>query len=206
MKKKILLITILLFTLMCLVTNVKAASSFKAETKATTNTLKPGEEVTITLSVSDINMGTDGINVIEGKINYDRDIFEEIEVADIQTYNGWTTTYNDEESLSNGKFLSVNLSKGIKADNEIISVKFKVKEDIKEKTNTQIALENVTSNDGIDLINVGTKTVDLKIEVESVDKLPQTGDNLLTLEITLLVTIIAIIILIIYKKQIRKNK
>ena len=138
MKKKILLTTILLFTLMCLVTNVNAASSFKAETKATTNTLKPGEEVTITLSVSDIDMGTDGINVIEGKIKYDRDIFKEIELTDIQTYNGCTTTYNDEESTSNGKFLSVNLSKGINDDNEIISVKFKVKENIKEKTNTQI--------------------------------------------------------------------
>ena len=206
MKKKILLTTTLLFTLMCLITNVNAASSFEAEAKATTDILKPGEEVTITLSVSDIDMGTDGINVIEGKINYDRDIFEEIELTDIQTYNGWATTYNDEKSTSNGKFLSVNLSKGIKDDNEIISVKFKVKEDIKEKTNTQIGFEDVTSNDGVDLINAGTKTVDLKIEVETADKLPQTGDNLLILEITLSVIIIAIIALAIYKKQIRKNK
>lgn len=80
MKKKIVLTTILLLIIICLITSVNAETknSFKAEAKATAETLKPGEEVTISINVSDINIGTDGINVLEGKINYDRNIFEEI--------------------------------------------------------------------------------------------------------------------------------
>lgn len=167
--KELIFIGILIFIIMILGTTVQGASTstFKASAVANTTTLKPGEKVTITIGVSDISMGENGINTLEGTIKYDKNIFEEIKSSSIQSLNNWTTTYNDESSTLNGKFLAVNLSSGIKENTQIFSVKFKAKSDISETKETQIDFENITSNDGTDLINAGTKSVNLKINVEN---------------------------------------
>ena len=198
--KKILMMIVL--TIMMLGANVYAAgNSFKATVTPTTGTLKPGEEITITVAVSKINMGENGINALEGTIKYDTNIFESVKAADIQSFNNWSTTYNDEASSLNGKFLAVNLSAGIKEDMNIQSVTFKVKEDIAQTTTTQIDFKDVTSNDGKDLVNVGTKSVKLTINVENKKpvtppvtnapgKLPQTGESM---GITLVIVAIALV-------------
>lgn len=143
---------------------VKAAdSSFKANITANKTELKAGEEVTVTLGVSDINMGENGINTIEGKITYDKDIFETITSSSITNLNNWSVTYNDTTNEKQGKFLAVNLSNGVKEETQIFSVKFKVKENITEEKETKISFKDITSNDGKNLVNSGTKTVTLKI-------------------------------------------
>lgn len=145
------------------VSNGASTNTFKAGVTANVATLKPGEEVTVTVGVLDINMGENGINTLEGKIKYDTNIFEEITSSSIQSLNNWTTTYNDESSTLNGKFLAVNLSSGIKENTQIFSVKFKVKSDVKDSKDTTIEFQEITSNDGTDLVNVGTKSVTIKI-------------------------------------------
>ena len=180
--KELIIIGMMIIITMALVTvsNGASTSTFKASLTASTATLKPGEEVTVTVSVSDINMGTNGINTLEGKIKYDTNIFEEVKSSSRQSLNNWTTTYNDESSTLNGKFLAVNLSNGVKENTQIFSVKFKVKSDISETTETQIDFENITSNDGTDLINVGTKSVKLTINVENTGvgtQTPSTNEN-----------------------------
>lgn len=158
-----LLITIIL-NLIGLTGTVNAAdNSFKANLAANKTELKAGEEVTVTLGVSDINMGENGINTIEGKITYDKDIFETITSNSITNLNNWSVTYNDTTNEKQGKFLAVNLSNGVKEGTQIFSVKFKVKENITEEKETKISFEDITSNDGTNLVNAGTKTVTLKI-------------------------------------------
>ena len=178
--KEIILVGMIIFAIIALSTIVKAESTntFKASATANTTTLKPGEEITITIGVSDINMGANGINTLEGTIKYDKTIFEEIKSSSIQSLNGWTTTYNDENSTLNGKFLAVNLSTGTKENTQVFSVKFKVKADIDETKETQIDFENITSNDGTDLISVGTKSVKLTINVEKTNPIiPEETDK-----------------------------
>ena len=217
--KKIKILTILILTIYMIGASVSAASnSFKASVTPSTTTLKPGEEVTITVKVSDINMGENGINTLEGKIKYDTNVFESVKSSDVQSLNNWSTTYNDETSSLNGKFLAVNLSAGTKDDTQILSVKFKVKDDIKETTTTQIDFEDITSNDGTDLVNAGTKSVSLTVNVEEKQpeepvkpitppnteapgKLPQTGDTLTFVAIMLVVTLITICIAIRYRRM-----
>ena len=216
--KMITLLTILTMVISMMGTSVYAAdNSFKASVTPSTTTLKPGEEVTITVKVSDINMGENGINTLEGKIKYDTNVFESVKASDVQSFNNWSTTYNDETSSLNGKFLAVNLSAGTKDDTQILSVKFKVKADIKETTTTQIDFEDITSNDGTDLVNVGTKSVSLTINVEEKQeepvkpitpsnteapgKLPQTGDTITFVAVMAIITLIAICVAIKYKRM-----
>ena len=198
-RKVLIILTVLI---MLLGVNVYAAeNSFKATVTPTTAALKPGEEITVTVAVSDINMGENGINTLEGTIKYDTNIFESVKASDIQSFNNWSTTYNDEASTLNGKFLAVNLSAGVKEDMNILSVTFKVKEDIGKTTTTQIDFKDVTSNDGKDLVNIGTKSVKLTINVENKEpvtppvtqapgKLPQTGESM---GITLAIVAIALV-------------
>ena len=168
MKKKILvnLLLVIMLGVMLASTVNAATNSFKAELSASSTSLKPGDEITLTLKVSDIKMGDDGINAVEGTIKYDTNVFEAITQSSITSESGWSTTYNGETSNSlNGKFLAVNLSAGTKEDTTILTVKFKVKQDVAKTTETQINFVDVTSNDGVDLVNVGTKSVKLKVTV-----------------------------------------
>ena len=220
--KAIKILTILMIAIAMIGASVYAArNSFKASVVASTTTLKPGEEVTITVKVSEINMGENGINTLEGKIKYDTNVFESVKSSDVQSFNNWSTTYNDETSSLNGKFLAVNLSAGTKDDTQILSVKFKVKADIKETTTTQIDFEDITSNDGTDLVNAGTKSVSLTVNVEenkqeeptntikpitpsnteAPGKLPQTGDTITFVAIMTIITLIGICVAIRYKRM-----
>lgn len=181
-KKKFILLGTIIFMIFTLATNVYAAEegNFNALATANTTELKPEEEVTITVEVSDINMGENGINTLEGFIEYDKNIFEEIKSSSLQSLNNWTTTYNDENGKLNGKFLAVNLSVGVKENTQIFAVKLKVKKDIK-KTSTKINFKDLTSNDGTNLVNVGTKTVELTVKTQSATKLSKTIVKILLL-------------------------
>ena len=82
MKVKKILIVILMIGCIIggMIGTVKADTSttFKANLTANKTSIKAGEEITVTIGVSDINMGENGINTLEGKINYDTNIFEAI--------------------------------------------------------------------------------------------------------------------------------
>ena len=173
MKKKILMSLLLMIMIgAIMMSSVKATTNmFKAELAATNTNLKPGDEITVELNVSDIDMGDDGINTLEGTIKYDTNVFEEITQASITSASGWSTTYNGEKGNSlNGKFLSVNLSAGTNEDIKILTVKFKVKDNVEKTTETQIDFEDITSNDGVDLVNVGTKSVKVTVTVPEAPK------------------------------------
>lgn len=179
-KTKEIIILGVILAIVCMLgttVNAESTSSFKAAVTPTEKTLKPGEEITITLAVSDIDMGEDGINTLEGTIEYDKEIFEEVKSSNIQSKNNWSTTYNDENSTLNGKFLAVNLSAGIKEDTEIFSITLKAKSEIESTANTEIKFVDITSNDGTDLINVGTKKVKITVEVEEEVTPPETNEN-----------------------------
>ena len=167
MKILIKIIVLMVVFLLTTIIKVNAYSSFNASATGSKTEVKPGEEFTVTLSVSDINMGTNGINTLEGKISYDTNIFETITSSSIENLNNWSTTYNGESTTLNGKFLSVNLSSGITQNTNVFSIKFKVKSTITETKNTSIEISDITSNDGTDLISAGSKTVAITVSPEN---------------------------------------
>ena len=214
------ILTILMLAIIILGVNVYAATNtFKASVTPGTATLKPGEEITVSVDVSDINMGENGINALEGTIKYDSNIFESVTSSNVQSFNNWSTTYNDETSSLNGKFLAVNLTAGVKENMKILSVKFKVKSDIKETTTTQIDFKDLTSNDGEDLVNVGTKSVKITVNVEKQQEpetpvkpitpptteapgtLPQTGESIVITLAIIAIVLAGISIAVRYKKM-----
>lgn len=163
---------------------------FKAKLTADNTSINSGDSVTLTLQISDIDMGEDGINVVEGTLNYDKDIFEKVLVTDFQDQDNWQTTYNSEDTEKNGKFLSANLSNKVKENTNILKVTLKTKKDLKESKKTTIEIKDITSNNGKDLINIGNCNVKIKINSNdntvAVGILPKAGVGKILLSLIVL--------------------
>ena len=72
-------------------------------------------------------------------------------------------TYNDEARAHQGNFLISNIVAGIKTEQKIGEIKLKVKKDVKEGTNTEIKIKNITSNDGGEIVKESDKRISIKI-------------------------------------------
>lgn len=155
MSKKICTIIITIVIIMGIL-NYSEASSFRLIAKADETEVNPGQEVTISLKISNIDMGEHGINVVEGYLKYEDSFFSAMEMVD---KNDWKVTYNNK----NGKFLTSKIIEGIKEEQEILLIKLKVKGDLKEGE-TEVKLQEITSNDGVNLVSDGNKSIKIKIK------------------------------------------
>ena len=175
MKKHLkILFTIIILLLILLPTQVQA-DSFKFNATANKNNVQPGETVTITLNVSDINAGELGINTVEAYLEYDSTIFEEVTQSDIESLNNWSITYNEEETEYKGKMLAVILQDGVTEDQNIGTITLKVKNGV-SYTNTTITIKNIASNNGEELITETDKNILLEIGTKPQEE-PSTDDD-----------------------------
>ena len=191
--KKLRLI-IALSIIMVSLTGIVSASSFDVGVNPTEVTAKQGESIEVKVDLKDIDMKEKGINTLEGYINFDEDVIENVEV---ETKNDWQIEYNkDSNSDLYGKFLMVKDIEGIKENEEVLTLKIKVKDKVK-KESTKVILKDLTSNDGENLVNIGNKEININFEgVKAVN----TGDNTI-----ILVTGIMLAALVTYLISIKKD-
>lgn len=217
--KKITICMIL--TLMISMVAIVKASSFTFTAKAQKEIVNPGDEVIIDLNISNINAGSEGINVIETSLEYDNSIFESME---FEKQNDWKVEYNDISGHNKqGKILFVKMVSGVKQDEEIGKIKLKLKQNLGEME-TEIRLENITSNDGKELIHEGDRIIKIKIvkaqtpsdiadttvnknpTKDDNTKMPKTGQLRVVYIVLGIVIIVCIIVLIYLKTKNRKKE
>ena len=188
--KKIAFLSVIMVSL----TGIVSASSFDVGVNPTEVTAKQGESIEVKVDLKDIDMKEKGINTLEGYINFDEDVIENVEV---ETKNDWQIEYNkDSNSDLYGKFLMVKDIEGIKENEEVLTLKIKVKDKVK-KESTKVILKDLTSNDGENLVNIGNKEININFEgVKAVN----TGDNTI-----ILVTGIMLAALFTYLISIKKD-
>ena len=191
--KKLGLIMILSIIMVSL-TGIVSASSFDVGVNPIEVTAKQGESIEVKVDLKDIDMKEKGINTLEGYINFDEDVVENVE---LETKNDWQIEYNkDSNSDLYGKFLMVKDIGGIKENEEVLTLKIKVKDKVK-KESTKVILKDLTSNDGENLVNIGNKEININFEgVKAVN----TGDNTI-----ILVTGIMLAALVAYLISIKKD-
>ena len=188
--KKIAILSIIMVSL----TGIVSASSFDVGVNPIEVTAKQGESIEVKVDLKDIDMKEKGINTLEGYINFDEDVVENVE---LETKNDWQIEYNkDSNSDLYGKFLMVKDIGGIKENEEVLTLKIKVKDKVK-KESTKVILKDLTSNDGENLVNIGNKEININFEgVKAVN----TGDNTI-----ILVTGIMLAALVAYLISIKKD-
>lgn len=160
------------------------ALSFKFKVTANKTEAKAGDEIIVSMEISDIDMGELGINAIESILDYDDKIFETVTREDITVQNNWTMTYNQEAGAHDGNFLVSNIIAGVKENQKIGEIKFKIREDVKQGTTTEIKFKNVTSNDGGNLVKENDKSVAIKIIGETKPENPSNTNVISPIENT----------------------
>ena len=220
--KKVIIIIILLFVGFVTTSN---ASSFSFNAEAQKEVFKPGEEVLVSLDVSNIEAGKEGINVVEMTLEYDENVFESMEFI---KQNEWNSTYNnDKNSNKFGKILYTNISKGVIEAQKIGNIKFKLKDNLSDME-TEIKLLRVTSNDGKELISEGDRIIKIKIvndketpkepekqeepkqeikkQEEVIRDIPQTGQTRVIYYIVCFIILCAVVSLIVIAISTNKKK
>ena len=161
--KKLGKISIFLLIVLLFSTSYVFASSFNFGANASATSLKPGDTISITLSVSDIDAGELGINVVEAFLEYDKNVFEEVAPNDFAGLNNWSITYNNESGENSGKFVAVIVQDGVTENQDIGTVTLKVKQGIADQ-NTAITIKEIKSNDGTAEMSTADKTINVEIK------------------------------------------
>lgn len=161
--KKISKIALLILLIMFFSIGNVHAAGFSFLTSASASTVKPGDTVTIDLSVADIDAGELGINTIEAVLEYDKDVFEAVMPTDFAGLNNWSITYNNESGENEGKFVAVIVQDGVTENQNIGRLTLKVKEGVEDQT-TNVVFKGIKTNDGTTEIPTADKTVSIKIE------------------------------------------
>lgn len=132
--KKIITILSIIMIILGMSITVNAADTadtYKINLVAENKTVKQGETVTISLNISDIKIqtGEKGIGAYEGKIEYDKNVFEDLKMLG---NDNW-----DKPTENEGGFTSVN-SDGlcVKETQEIAKITLKVKNTAKVGSTT----------------------------------------------------------------------
>ena len=187
-KKKVVLYIFLTFALLC--TSVYATISGDIRLIASKDTIKAGEEIDVTLKISDVTLQA-GIDSVEGYINIDENILEDLTLDSIVTENGKVVIGNNTLSVYNsntngalptkGVFfndnpvsgkgdyrLVINLTNAIPNDTELVTLKFKVKDEVEEGTYVNAISYDlfVLFNEDVDKTEKISKSLNVVVEAK----------------------------------------
>ena len=145
MKKSLsilLIITIFVFAM----TTAVSALSFTATMTPSATTVAEATEFTVTIKVSNLDVGTNGINSLKGYLKYDTDVFDTISESSIEGLNSWTAKYD----ASTGK---IELTKNtfVTSTQEVLQIAFKTKSDVSGKKGAISYSNIVASNSESDI-------------------------------------------------------
>ena len=142
MKKRVVfLITIILIITGILLINNKIQATEKSlscsiETEKTE--IKQGEETSITIKIN----SEEQINAFQAKINYDENLWEEIDENNFETKDGWESLKYNKDS----KEFNV-INKQDTTNKDILEIKLKAKTSA-NVGNTEITIDEITASDG----------------------------------------------------------
>ncbi|MCI9177268.1 MAG: hypothetical protein HFJ28_01495 [Clostridia bacterium] len=147
-KKKVMLILILI-VLILLASNILATSNLVAQVKTSTNELEAGQQVIITFGFDKYEQIKKGINAFKAKLEYNKEIFEEVKQSDFQCLNDWEKLqYNQ----ATGEFIAIKRA-GSKAPEDLVSITLKTKQGVKA-TSTDIVFTDIVTSEGEKDINI----------------------------------------------------
>lgn len=167
-KLKITVVAIIITILSAITLPVFAADhTFSFIVAPETISVKAGETVTINLGIADIDQSTDGINAIQGEIEYDKDMFENVSIKPIA--ENWSVQYNES---NNGKFVLAILGSEKESKN-VAKLTATVKKDTELKTGTITFKDVFSSYQDLTTTEKLIKNVIVNIESQGTNN----GDN-----------------------------
>lgn len=129
------------------------AASYKATLNPSTQNTVVGNEVTFNVNVSEIDAGENGINVLSGFIEYDKNYFESIKIEGL---NSWSVEFSEE----NGKILA---TKGsfVKESEDVAKIILKVSSNA--TGSSTITLKDIKASNSEEEISTDSTTATVTI-------------------------------------------
>ena len=123
MEKRVLKVFIMVAVLVIAITTVVQAASFTASMTPSSTAVAPETEFTVTVKISNLDVGSNGINALSGFLKYDDDVFEVINSSSIEGINEWKPSFSSE----NGK-ITLTKTQFVKTEEEIFQITFKTRD------------------------------------------------------------------------------
>ena len=154
MKKKLYVIFLMVLILINILAINVSALSFTTSMTPNNTKIEAGNEVVVSVKLSSLEVGDNGINIFTATLGYDANVFETLTETNIEGSNDWQTAYNS----GTGK-ITLTKTSYVNSDQEIMQITLKVKSDVSDGTKGSIELSNVrasTPDDEIGGSNVST--------------------------------------------------
>lgn len=139
MKRRILILSMIVMLIMTFLSTVVIAATtnytFIVSMNAKNSRVTAGSEVLITVKLSNLNVGENGINSFSAYLSYDTDVFEVLTESSVDGCNGWVASYNagtGKVSLYKPTFLT--------SDEEVMQISLKTKADLSDGTHGEVKL------------------------------------------------------------------
>lgn len=157
-KKVSCFILLLVLILAVGITSVYAAD-FGIQLTGSKDTIKPGETITLQVSLKDIEKMSTGVNVFLATIDYDKNVFEQLKEDDIKTLNNWSGMMYNED---NGKIIVENYNFD-EEEKAMFEVLLKAKTETKEKQGS-ISIKGAESSMGITAMKADEASLVVKVQ------------------------------------------
>ena len=141
MKSKLLSVIAVMLLIVLGMTISTSAVSFTATMTPSATNVKEATEFTIIVKVSNLDVGANGINSLEGYLKYDTDVFETISESSIEGLNNWSAKFDE----ATGK-ISLTKNTFVTSTQEVFQVTFKTKSAVSGKSGTISYLDIVAAN------------------------------------------------------------
>lgn len=143
MEKRVLKVFIMVAVLVIAITTVVQAASFTASMTPSSTAVAPETEFTVTVKISNLDVGSNGINALSGFLKYDADVFEVINSSSIEGINEWKPSFSSE----NGK-ITLTKTQFVKTEEEVFQITFKTRtaEKVSSKKSGTITFTSVVAS------------------------------------------------------------
>lgn len=155
---------------MMTIVNAADTTNYSVGMSLTSNSkLKAGDTVTVSINLTSINAG-DGIDTITAKLNYDKNVLEQITVSNFSANNAWTPSYAETTNM-----MTFQKNSKVKSAETVATISFKVKDTISVDSTT-IKLEEIVASGGR-VIDNGTGDITVKNATVTISKAKEAQSN-----------------------------
>ena len=141
MRNKILKGLLIVLLIIWLLTVSVSALSFTATMTPSATIVNESTEFTITIKVSNLDVGTNGINSLSGYLKYDSEVFEPISESSIEGLNSWSVKYDETTQK-----IELTKSTFVTSTQEVFQITFKTKSGVNGKKGTISYSDIIASN------------------------------------------------------------
>ena len=174
MEKKVFKVLIMIIVLVIAVSTVVQAASFTASMTPSSTTVAPETEFTVTVKISNLDVGSNGINSLSGYLTYDDAVFETINESSIEGVNDWRPTF----SSDNGR-ITLLKTQFVNSEEAVFQITFKTKSetDLKKKTSGIIKLSQIVASNSQDDITASDISTTITISTATTNETDNTTTN-----------------------------